>query len=515
MNYPAGTATYDQVIVPTIGRQLPSQIPSDLTRVTLCLIAALFVLIAKPAFIRVEPFVVVWTTAGTLLALASCEMSAVRKRGGNPWTSASSLACSYYFFRYGFGVLVIYYWDIFPWEAVPAYKIRFYTLGARQNLESSCQLILLGGLGLFMAMGLNTDRLAQALPNIKWPIDDHRLRAGLFFYTPVALVVLLYLQSRLPLTVQFAVSTLGTIIYPAIAVISYFVFSPGADGQRSKWALSIAFLCGTSLVAGLMSGQISEVLLPLSMVVVGYMLARRSLPWKVMLIVGPALVFVVFPYLTLYKAAGQKILSRSIEDRMAVVKEQQTLTGYQLASEITIYRFVGRMALAEFPAIYSRYYPDVYPYANGETFKQEVSFVVPRFLWPNKPEISVELNRYAAAVGIVREDDGTSAVFDAVSEYYLNFGPLGVLFLCVLHGVYLTTLYSWLTNNLSYVVGGSIFFSLFLINLDFFGVGQIVMSHIKILPVWIVLFYFLSRRSSSPSASGSVAYVTALNQRAL
>jgi hypothetical protein len=509
MNYPAARAMYDQISVPMMGTQLPRQIPSDLARVSLCLIAAIVVLIAKPAFTRVEPLVVVWTTAGALLAFAIWEMSAVRKRGGNPWTSASSVACSYYFFRYGIGVLVIYYWDMFPWEAVPIYKVKFYTLGARQNLESSCQLILLGGLGLFMAMGLNAGRLAQALPNIKWPIDEHRLRTRLILYTPVALVVLLYLQSRLPLTLQFAASTLGTIIYPAIAVISYFVFSPSADGQRSKWALSIGLLCGASLIAGLMSGQISEVLLPWSMAVVGYMLARRSPPWKFMLIVAPVLMFVVFPYLTLYKAAGPKIISRTIDDRMALVRDQLTLTDYQLATEITIYRFVGRMALAEFPAIYSRYYPDIYPYANGETFKQEFAVVVPRFLWPNKPEISIELNRYAAAVGIIRTDDGTSAVFDAVSEYYLNGGAIAVLFLCALHGVYLTILYSWLTDNLSYVIGGSIFFSLFLINLDFFGVGQMFMSHIKILPVWILLFYFMSRRASSRSASGSTAYVTA------
>ena len=86
-------------------------------------------------------------------------------------------------------------------------------------------------------------------------------------------------------------------------------------------------------------------------------------------------------------------------------------------------------------------------------------------------------------------------MFDAMSEYHVNFGAAGVFFLSALHGLYINLLYRWLMSRLDYVIGASIYFALILMNADFFGIGIVFVSHTRVLPVWLILFYFLSRRS--------------------
>jgi hypothetical protein len=51
--------------------------------------------------------------------------------------------------------------------------------------------------------------------------------------------------------------------------------------------------------------------------------------------------------------------------------------------------------------------------------------------------------------------------------------------------------------NFEHYLAGGIFAALFMLNHDYFGVGQLFITHIKVLPVWILLFYGLSRRRAS------------------
>ena len=146
-------------------------------------------------------------------------------------------------------------------------------------------------------------------------------------------------------------------------------------------------------------------------------------------------------------------------------------------------------------------YPDVYPFEFGQTFLVELQTLIPRIVWPEKPNISIELNRYTSAVGMLREYDEydesvTSATFDAISEYYLNFGTAGVFFLSMLQGYYLRVLYEWLVRRSIYEIGGSVYLVLFFSNHDFFGVAQSFVSHTRQLPVWLFILYLMSRRSN-------------------
>jgi hypothetical protein len=253
-------------------------------------------------------------------------------------------------------------------------------------------------------------------------------------------------------------------------------------------------ICATSLCLGLLTGQLGEVLAPLVFMVFGFMLARRKLPWRALLVIVPVAFLLVFPFLTVYKYTAQNHPDSPLSERVLFAVERFATLDYRTGVELTMDRFVARMAATALPAIFSRFYPDVYAFEHGRTFGTELSSLVPRIVWPDKPFVAVELNRYSAAVGLVREGGTTSAVFDAVSEYYVNFGPVGVLVFCFLHGVYVNILGAWFSDRLQAPLGGAMNMAVFISNPEFFGVGQAFTSQIKILPVWLLVLYVLSRR---------------------
>jgi hypothetical protein len=252
---------------------------------------------------------------------------------------------------------------------------------------------------------------------------------------------------------------------------------------------------------GLLTGQVGQVFVPFMMVFMGYTAARASVPWRSLLAIGLIAFLLVAPFLTVYKYSKYYLGENpSVEDRFAYAIETLDQISYRASVELAFDRFVGRMVLVEFPATFSAYYPSSYEFANGYSFVVELSTLVPRLLWPDKPQMSLELNRFSEKIGIVQEGDDTSAVFDAFTEYYVNFGLPGVFLFAGLHAMYLKVLYEWLIRSLEYLAGISIHLMLFLLNFDFFGVGQVFVSHVKLIPVAIVVLYLLGRQSGREKA---------------
>jgi hypothetical protein len=250
-------------------------------------------------------------------------------------------------------------------------------------------------------------------------------------------------------------------------------------------------------VFGFVTGMVGDFVHPLVNVLLGYVLARRTYPWKFLAVSIPLAFVAVFPWLTIYKYYGHPAgLDLTVPERVERTRSVMSWLGYRAGLELALERSVARLSGSTFPAVFVQYYPSVYPFVKGQTFLLEASTLIPRVIWPEKPQLSAELNRYSMAVGIVREREGTSAVFDAASEYYLNFGVLGVLILSIIHGSYLAILYRWLAGS-HYIMGASIFLILFFENTDFFGVGQLFVAHVKVIPVWLMLLYWMSSASKA------------------
>jgi hypothetical protein len=85
------------------------------------------------------------------------------------------------------------------------------------------------------------------------------------------------------------------------------------------------------------------------------------------------------------------------------------------------------------------YIPRVQPYANGETiYRTVIAILVPRVLWPDKPEAGGRYN-LSRFLGI-KQRLAYSMNIGPFGEAYGNFGPFWGVFFIFLYGVFLAFL---------------------------------------------------------------------------
>lgn len=461
-----------------------------------CVACAVAILVCRQDVVSgLSPALVIWVTFLALLLIALVGFCEARRVGQNPWIAPVPLITGYYFFRYGWGSVVAYYWDQLPFEAVPDLRYDFMARGVRDNTATACPLMLLSGIGLYLGSTYLAPLVSRKLPVVvRWVVSETKLRRSVVSYAPIGLLICGLLRFMLPVEIRFTVLLFGSISSVLLVIVSYWCFNARTWRSSIKWGTFLAAYTLGSALLGLGSGMVGDFLHPLIYALLGYVLARRTYPWRFLAMAVPLGFLFVFPWLTIFKYYGQpRGADLSVGERVANTESMMSWLGYRACLELAVERSIGRLDGSWLPAIFVQHYPAAQAFEQGRTFLLEASGLVPRILWPEKPDVSNELNRYSKAVGIVREgDDSTSAVFDAVSEYYVNFGLVGVAILSLVHGCYLGVLYHWLAERLHYVIGASIFLVLFFENSDFFGIGQLIVSHVKIVSVWLLLFYCMS-----------------------
>ncbi len=434
----------------------------------------------------------VWIHAATLFALAVLVFSFGRRQGGNPWLSPAFLVLFIYAVLFGWGGVVVYYWGFVPWRVHPELRDTFYVQGVWHNLPAACRLSLIGGLGLFIGVTSPAWRFAGRLPLLGHSVDLGKLKRAIVVVVPALKIADWLLYPNLPLAFQFIETVFVSVTDSLLVLASYFCFRAESRMERIRWLVFLVASYAVSLPGAMRSGQLVPMFMPGLMILFGYVIARGRPPWGWLALGAPAAVFVLLPFTTLYKYSPE---AEQPADRLWVAAMKFRATDLQERVEIALSRTVARFAVIHFPAVYTQFYPRVYPYEYGETFRLELVRFMPRVLWSDKPDVAQELNRYSASVGVIRsEDSGVSMVFDAISEYYLNFGVVGVFLLSILHGWYHVLLYEWLAAR-HVLAGTAIFLSLVANNWDFFGVVNIFEPHVKFLAVWLIMYYFFARRT--------------------
>ncbi len=106
---------------------------SSLVPGSFCVAASIALLMLPGGLSGIPLPILVWGTAAITFWLARHGFRLSRRLGENPWLAPRSLLTMFYFFKFGWGCLIIYYWDSFPWEAIPSLKERFYAFGVRNN----------------------------------------------------------------------------------------------------------------------------------------------------------------------------------------------------------------------------------------------------------------------------------------------------------------------------------------------------------------------------------------------
>lgn len=433
----------------------------------------------------------VWATALTLGFLGAHSLYAAHAAGLNMWLAPGPLLMLYFGLRYGCGALTTFYCEYYPWRTFPALRTAQHHNGIWDNLPSACHLILLFAFGMYIGLGLRTNRLLGCLPRLRWPIAVPKLQTSLVLLTPVGIAALTIITGGEESSLAGTVLTFGAMVYPAILLASYWFFTARTYASRLRWGIFLLLACGGSLPPALKSGQMFTFLTPLVMLFLGRLLATGSPPWKLLLALSPILFHIVLPMTAFYKHA--KLPGRSVEERVDRAYQMFKAADASGRLELTLERTVLRSSGVFLPAVYSQYFPRVYPFEWGRTFAVEATSLVPRLLWPEKPNVSRELNLYSVRVRILSEGHG-SAVFDAISEYYVNFGAVGVFLLSIVHGFYWKLLHDWLAYRVHYLLGISMFLYLCVVNEGFFGVGFILMTHVKAVGLWLFLLYLCSKR---------------------
>lgn len=463
------------------------------------LLAGVMLVVAIPARAPDEGgATLLWFTVALLFAIAAYAVIKTKIARANPWIAPISLLLGLYFMKYGAGLLLLYYWEDLPFTDFTDLGLVFATFRIRENIGTTCHIILIGGCGLYLGASQPMTRVSALLPTLRWPIDRSKFNQNLMLYTPIAVLLVAWTYYYLPLTIRDTVLLFGWIVFVLIVIASYEFFSSPLVGSV-RWFFAILLMYGAVFSVFLSTGMREHAVKPALMVVIGYVLARRRFPFRIIVPLIPALVLFALPWLTLYKTVdvGETGLAEKIaatNQRLASVSVQGRL---ELSTAGTLARlFVGGPA---FVSTYSQFYPSVYPYELGRSMIDQALSLIPRVAWPDKPNLSAQLNIYTRKVGILPEaefDPGsTTATFDAISEYYINFGLAGVLLLSIAHGMYVRLLYEWLVVRSAFLIGAGCYAVVILLNHDFFGVFQMFLAHTRQLVVWPLVLYFMSRRS--------------------
>jgi hypothetical protein len=460
----------------------------------LALLGVSIAIVPQSAFMDLPRTTVVWGTFFTLLLLAGLGYGAAKSVGESPWITPISLITIIFFVRYGWGAVVVQYWEEYPWRTGPM-RWFFHRFGVWQFLPAGCQIILVFGMGMVLGFLLAMQSRRSMLPAFSWPLSEQRLKKMAFVFAPLAAFVNSFLQFELPTSIQYMVSLLGSFMYPLIMLGAYWFFTATNKKERTKNGLFLIASCAATIPVGLITGQVNGLIMPGVNIVLGYIVAKGTPPWKAFAITLPIVFLIVLPFASLYKSSGAQ--TSDIEQRLEMSFRKFTDSNYRNRLELSLERAVARFAGANMPAVYSRYYPNVYPFEYGTSFLFEASTIVPRILWPDKPIAAYELNHYPAKVGIIEHEGNTTALFDAVSEYYLNFGALGMFVLAILHGYYWQAIYKWLSTKVHVLLAAVLILTMIVQNEDFYGVGLLFTGHVKSLPVWLLLFYVISRETNT------------------
>lgn len=472
--------------------------PNIFLSLWIALTCGLILILIPEIILGLTPAIAVWFTFITLLFFSWIAWRQAVSIGDNPWISplflyiAVSLA-----FQTASGLLLIIHWEpitaITGWDSLGLINMLKY-------LPKVSWLILLGALGAYIGLLLPVRFLTVWLPRLDWEVDESRfsLRASIL----IPLIILsFYLAAKpgiLPLGFQFIGWILGE--FGKVLFIASILQILNYGKSAKRWKI-VAILWPLSYIPSVLYGVRSAIVWPVIFFVWTYLAVRKRISRKIFVI---TLVFlflfiaVLFPAFSVYKYARSDPQGVSISE--ALGKAGVTISGQDGVNIVNRFFEIIRIQTLSgfFTANYVQYYPQTTPYLKGESFSIVLSAMVPRIINSDKPNVSDYINKlsYDAGMGNEKSPVVSRTFLNAISEFYINFGPLGVFLLSILQGIYLQARFDWLIRRSRFSLGFPVYAA------GFFG--SAAFSHTLVLDsknfiVWIILLWFLSHYSKNTS----------------
>jgi hypothetical protein len=217
-----------------------------------------------------------------------------------------------------------------------------------------------------------------------------------------------------------------------LLVLQRYLEGRGTQLDRVLIWVCLPFRLLVHLASGWTGATVHLVLISAAM----YLLIRRKVPWVVLALCVPAIMFLQVGKKDYRAAYWGEDAEGGIVDRAAFwVKTSASLWSGALGSgdRDSVHGLstvtVERTSLLPQVAHVLDMTPSQVPFQNGVTYSYMAVALIPRFLWPDKPDINEANRYYQLTFGLSTANDvnGVNIGAGCLSEAYLNFGWPGVV----------------------------------------------------------------------------------------
>jgi hypothetical protein len=297
--------------------------------------------------------------------------------------------------------------------------------------------------------GFQATRLAKGLPAIGLSLDEKKaiiycVVVGIFAPT------LSGIEEFLPETLVVQLSALIRIVQNqalvAIGVLGYLIYS----GRKVVWyKVLLYWIIGATVVQGLSSGMIESAIAPIAALFIIQWQSTKRLPLPSIIAAALILLF-LSPVKHEYRRATwyeDSWVSDSHVDKAwfwvsrASEYWMNTFAGEQSLTESTE-QVASRTDLIHQFALVRSLTPSEIPYQHGATYTYFLVTLIPRAIWPEKPEAGSANKFFGVNYGLTTERGAERSTFGVslLAEGYINFGWVGVILIMVFQGAFLTLL---------------------------------------------------------------------------
>lgn len=321
-------------------------------------------------------------------------------------------------------------------------------------------------------------RIGNTLPKVRLPLNANR--ALIYCFSVFLLLqVLGSIQTfLLENEVQFSaiVGLLQNQVLVVIGILGWLVYT-GRGGKWVKAALYTVLIITVARNAS--TAMLESLLVPMAVLFITRWVYTRRVPILGFIFIGAVIVFLspVKSDIRMGRADSQAVAESSSANVAVQWVEQATdywssvFTGNGSFIESAFDTTSRTDLIHQFTYIYAST-PSRVPFQYGESYKYFAVALIPRALWPGKPEANAANNFYAINYGISTEQvlEHTTFGVTLIGEGYMNFGFFGVLLVMFMQGAVLSLLEQIFAGPKSGAGGWAIFIALLVFFLN--GIGS-------------------------------------------
>ena len=269
---------------------------------------------------------------------------------------------------------------------------------------------------------------------------------------------------------------------------------------RNRRVLVLGVVSTIVMVAfGLLANSKGQLLAPFLFIALCLWGVSGKFPFKLFLVSLLFYVFIAFPFVTASRFAFKAEEFAGSRDQLAELMVDYLASKEWLgdAENFSAVESFGRGLLPYFTQIVQQSGSTV-EFMQGKTFVQALEVLVPRFLYPEKPDMNIGNWTGKAFGAIAQSDDVTNFSPTFIGEFYMNFGLTGVFV-----GMFLMGILAILVDRYLIIDRRSWMMP---IMVSFVGwqesvVGHTIILFIKTAALWLPILLVIAYFPRSPTAA--------------